>query len=177
MSPLAPLQGMCIYPLSPLLGTMGVGYTHLFDKRRQKGHIQVLYAREIVVSLHRVNDQTMKRYYKAQFDPFVEMEPGLRALEDECKRYAQESASAESACANWKWFCDGIHAVEPSLDHRLGELIGWYARNRDKHPELGTSEAYDIAFSYLYYTVLPDCRNCRCLDGTVLTDRLLHRNG
>jgi hypothetical protein len=54
-----------------------------------------------------------------------------------------------SFCANDIWY-DEIKPV-------LVKLVGWSARN----PALRTTEAYDVAYQYLY-NLLPDCRDCGC---------------
>jgi hypothetical protein len=49
---------------------------------------------------------------------------------------------------------------ERGFESQMTKLVGFYARNR--HPELTTMEAYDVAGKKLY-DALPRCRNCGCL--------------
>jgi len=95
----------------------------------------------------------MRRYYKAQFDLLCEMEPGLSLLERRVIRLGNNTQAEETFCANRQWLW-----IKPAI----ARLVGWRAKCRDKHPELGTNKAYDIACGYLYY-LLPDCRSCVCM--------------
>jgi hypothetical protein len=85
----------------------------------------------------------------AAFQELCLLEPGLAQLEREIRALPD---AGKYFCANEHWYPPG------TFRSRLLRLAGWNA----VRPELRTSEAYDLAYDYLY-ALLPDCPECACL--------------
>ncbi|RUQ34344.1 MAG: hypothetical protein EKK71_16340 [Candidatus Competibacteraceae bacterium] len=99
------------------------------------------------------------REHKANFFDLVLIEPRLAAVAAAAVRYAEESKQRSSACANRRW--GGAAPWEgQGLKQWMRTLVGWESRDKDLHSEY----AYDLARVYIYEDLLPDCRNCSCMD-------------
>ncbi len=83
-------------------------------------------------------------------------EPRLVALRADVERV--RVGIDETFCANAAWYGYGGRL---GLKPRLVRLVGWGAQSRD--PVLRSCEAYDVAYETLY-ELLPDCRNCGCVN-------------
>ncbi len=103
-------------------------------------------AAELQAARQRIREQ------KAHFFDLVLIEPRLAAVAAAAVRYDEESKRHNSACANRAWG-DGLHQW-------MRTLVGWESRDKD----LRSSYAYDLARVYIYNDLLPDCRNCGCMD-------------
>ena len=102
-------------------------------------------AAELQAARQRIREQ------KAHFFDLVLIEPRLAAVAAAAVRYDEESKRHNSACANRRWG-DG-------LKQWMRTLVGCESRDKDLHSEY----AYDLARVYIY-DLLPDCRNCSCID-------------
>ena len=99
------------------------------------------------------------REEKAHFFDLVLIEPRLAAVAAAAVRYAEESKQRRSACANRRW--GGASPWEgQGLKQWMRTLVGWESRDKDLHSEY----AFDLARVYIYNDLLPDCRNCSCID-------------
>ncbi len=83
----------------------------------------------------------------------VALEPRLLRLEERARRAARnESRRWKYACGNRVW----SREIKPLM----ANLVGW--GRRDNHPVLGTSAAFDVAYSRLC-ELMPPCGQCSCL--------------
>ena len=103
-------------------------------------------AAELQAARQRIREQ------KAHFFDLVLIEPRLAAVAAAAVRYDEESKRHNSACANRAW--------GGGLKQWMRTLVGWESRDKDLHSEY----AYDLARAYIYNDLLPDCRNCSCID-------------
>lgn len=94
------------------------------------------------------------------WDELVRLEPRLLDLEREV-RAIRDDKRKPSFCANAVWLGYGIPGLA-GLKLKMTRLVGWEARG--KAEGLHTERAYDVAYSHLY-GLLPDCRNCGCIQG------------
>jgi hypothetical protein len=90
------------------------------------------------------------------FDALALYEPRLLDLYREIIGI-QDDGEASWFCANAVWYG---HEGWPGIKPRLMCLVGWEAEKWGV-ARLRTTEAYDLAYDTLY-TLLPDCRSCRC---------------
>jgi hypothetical protein len=68
-----------------------------------------------------------------------------------------DDPNSDRFCANAVFFGHkGWHGIKP----KLLDFVGWHAESLA--PQLGTEEAYDLAYDTVY-EALTDCRNCSCL--------------
>ena len=95
----------------------------------------------------------------------IELEPRLLDLYQEA-RSVRDDRSKPWFCANAVWY--GHHGFE-GLRPRLVDLVGYRRRDDGSDPRLATSLAYDIAYRTIY-NVLPDCRNCSCVDVAAIIE-------
>lgn len=92
------------------------------------------------------------------WEEIVRIEPRLEQLAEEARAYKQATRyKRKNVCANDRWYGYGPWRGR-GLRPMLVQLVGWCSPT----PELQTREAYDVAYQYIY-SLLPDCRNCRCL--------------
>lgn len=95
---------------------------------------------------------------KITWEEIVKIEPRLERLADEARAYKQATRrKRKNVCANDRWYGYGEWRGK-GLRPMLVQLVGWCS----PHPELRTCEAYDVAYQHIY-SLLPDCRNCRCI--------------
>lgn len=66
-------------------------------------------------------------------------------------------------CANSAFYGYGRYFGK-GLKQELLALVGW--ERTDKHPILGTNDAYELSLRKIYYA-LPDCVGCRCTSSTL----------
>lgn len=91
------------------------------------------------------------------FESVCALEPRLLELEAKIKAI-KDDGQTPSFCANHRWIgCAGCDVCNGGIKQELLQLVGWGAKNR----KLRTSDAYDVAYDYLY-SLLPPCRNCFC---------------
>jgi hypothetical protein len=83
-----------------------------------------------------------------KFDDLCKLDPRLRQLDADAR---VEARKRKYRCAARPWY----RLVKPQLVW----LVGW--SRPDKHPVLGSREAYDVAYRHLY-EMMPDCRMCSC---------------
>ena len=93
----------------------------------------------------------MKKSTRAAFLQLAAMAPELQRLLADIKAYRAEVKGRKHTCANLPW----LRRFKP----RMHALVGFESTYAD--PTLRTSEAYDVAYDYLYHH-LPDCRACMC---------------
>jgi hypothetical protein len=120
------------------------------------------------------------------FLKLAKQEPKLRDLLDAIIQARKDSRGRPHVCANALWYGTVMNTY--SFKDRLYELVGWgrgdtvqkspgktkgnlrtipktiYGKPLPPLPtgSLGTSEAYDLCYSYLHAR-LPRCRKCLCL--------------
>lgn len=83
-------------------------------------------------------------------------EPRLDSLAAHIARI-EDDGDESYFCAHERWYKDNFYG--PSIKSQLVRLVGWYAEN----PDLRTQKHYDVAHLALY-RLLPDCRNCPCVE-------------
>jgi len=94
---------------------------------------------------------------KTEWNKLIKVEPRLLDLAKQALDYKRNSRKEKIVCANNRWYGYG-EWEHRGIKQQLILLVGWEAEK----PELRTTAAYDIAYSYLSH-LLPDCKNCNCL--------------
>jgi hypothetical protein len=82
------------------------------------------------------------------FEDLQRIDPRLRELAVDICRV--KDAGPYGFCANYVWGRE--------FKPRMVDLVGWDATD----PRLTSSEAYNVAYAYLY-DLLPGCRECGCI--------------
>lgn len=86
------------------------------------------------------------------FADLTRLEPRLRDLASSARALARVEAR------KWKYAC-GNRVFYAAVKPRLVYLVGFL--RADKHPVLGSRDAYDVAYEHLYH-LMPDCKECSC---------------
>lgn len=96
---------------------------------------------------------------KSDWQRLASLEPRLGTLLGESRSI--ERPSEGYFCANDIWYGhNGWQGFAPRVLH----LVGWLRSrdDKDEHPELHSSEAYELAIDTIY-DALPDCREYSCV--------------
>lgn len=98
----------------------------------------------------------------SQFARLKEIDPRLGRLEEKIQRHSERNQGTPKYCANAFWY--GYPHVEAAFPSFKGfksdfiRLVGFSAEDR----RLATSEAYSMAYDFLY-GLLPNCKEgCAC---------------
>ena len=99
---------------------------------------------------------------KLTWEILVQNEPGLKVLLADAE-LIQDDLTTVNFCANAAWYGYSGH---PGLKPRLLRLVGWRRIDLDDQSDeeqlIRSQQAYSLAYHRIY-DVLPNCRNCGCL--------------